>query len=298
VGITGASHVGGDLYSNCAVTGGAVRCWGWYSSGGAPALISGLSSGQKMIEGGDFHYCSLSTSGGVKCWGQNDEGQLGNGSVSSSTYTPVDAVGLAAGVTDVTVGADHTCAVTAAGGVKCWGRNVEGQLGTGDNSQRTSPTDVQGLTSGVVDVAAGKLHTCAVLATGSVRCWGGNTDGQLGDGFTAPKNLPTAVSGITNAAAVAVGDLFSCALLRTGGVACWGGNGYGELGSGNTSMHLTPVPVLGFTASGALAVSAGNIHACLVTTAGKVKCWGYNGSGQVGDGTTDRRYSPVDVLLP
>ncbi|MGB4977670.1 MAG: hypothetical protein WBR35_13120, partial [Anaerolineae bacterium] len=123
--------------------------------------------------------CALTTGGGVKCWGLNEYGQLGNGGIGYYQTRPVDVVGLTSGAAAVS-GSTHTCALTAGGGVKCWGYNLYGQLGDGTTTNRLTPVDVVGLTSGVAAMSARSAHTCALTTGGGVKCWGRNAYGELG----------------------------------------------------------------------------------------------------------------------
>jgi alpha-tubulin suppressor-like RCC1 family protein len=206
---------------------------------------------------------------------------------------PPSASGAA---TAISAGYGHTCALTNAGGVECWGDNGYGQLGDGTTADRHSPVAVSGLASGVQAIAAGEALTCAVTNAGGVKCWGDNSNGQIGDGTTADRRSPVAVSGLAGVRALAAGEARRCAALtRAGGVKCWGSNYLGELGNETTIRQLTPSAVSGLDSGVAAIAAGGEAHGCALTTAGEVKCWGYNGYGQLGDGTTANRHSPVDV---
>ena len=126
---------------------------------------------------GDLHTCALTVNGTVKCWGRNFHGQLGNG-LPGNQSIPLTVTGLISGVTQLAVGWNHNCAVTAQGAVKCWGWNEAGQLGDGSTLNRTTPINVSTLSSGVKRVAAGAYHTCALMTTGTINCWGANYRGN------------------------------------------------------------------------------------------------------------------------
>ena len=306
VGLTsGVTAIAAGVYHTCALTGGGgVKCWGWNRYGqlgdgtttqhSTPVDAVGLTSGVTAIAGGGYHTCALTTGGAVKCWGDNGSGQLGDGTTTQRS-TPVDVVGLTSGVTAIAAGGWHTCALVGSGGVTCWGRNWDGQLGDGTTADRSTPVDVVGLTSGVTAVAAGGSHTCALTAGGGVKCWGWNRYGQLGDGTTTQRSTPVDVVGLTSGVtAIAAGWSHTCALTAGGGVTCWGANS-GQLGDGTTTDRSTPVDVVGLT-SGVTAIAAGGSHTCALTASGGVTCWGNNWRGQLGDGTTTDRSTPVDVV--
>ncbi|HEY7375589.1 MAG TPA: hypothetical protein VIF57_25755 [Polyangia bacterium] len=148
----------------------------------------------------------------------------------------------------------------------------------------------------VADLAGGGGHTCALMATGGVRCWGRDDSGQLGDGGGADRPSPPAVDVGSGIAAVATGATHTCVLSTAGGVRCWGHNGNGQLGDGSTVDRSTPPAADVLT--GVKAVAAGGSHTCALMTTGGVRCWGANGSGQLGDGSTVDRSTPpaADVL--
>jgi alpha-tubulin suppressor-like RCC1 family protein len=304
-----AAIAAGDSHSCALTTAGSVKCWGMNFIGQLgdgtttartiPVDVSGLTSGVAAIAAGSYYTCALTATGGVKCWGANNQGQLGDNSAIDATprTIPVDVSGLTSGVAAIAAaGQGHTCALTTAGGVKCWGSNQFGELGDNTTTTRTTPIDVSGLTSGVAAIAGGQGHTCALTTAGGVKCWGWNDNGQLGDTTTTTRTTPVDVSGLTSGvAAIAAGDRHTCALTTAGGVKCWGWNNLGQLGDTTTTTRTTPVDVSGLS-SGIAAIATGVYHSCALTTAGGVKCWGYNGYGQLGDNTTINRTTPVDVL--
>ncbi|MEX2245145.1 MAG: chromosome condensation regulator RCC1 [Dehalococcoidia bacterium] len=266
-----------------------------------PASASGVAA----VSAGGGRTCALTTGGGVECWGYNASGQLGNSTTTDSSV-PVNVTGLTSGVAAVSSGGDHTCALTTGGGVKCWGSNTTGQLGNGTTCSpapcgSSVPVDVSGLTSGVTAVTAGSTpeftrgHTCALTTGSGLKCWGFNGQGQLGNGTLTDSSVPVDVTGLTSGVAgVTAGSSHTCALTTGSGVKCWGYNTYGQLGNGTITPSSPPVDVIGLT-SGVAAVSAGPLDTCALTTSGGLKCWGFNGDGQLGNGTTTHSSVPVDV---
>jgi alpha-tubulin suppressor-like RCC1 family protein len=301
-----AAIASGDDHTCALMAGGGAKCWGanWYGQLGdgttahksTPVAVLGLQSGA-AIGVGLNHNCALTAGGGVKCWGCNGSGRLGDGTTINRS-SPVDVVGLGSGVTAVAAGGEYNCALTVSGGVKCWGANWTGELGDGTTTERVTPVDVVGLASGVAAIAGGSHHTCAVTVGGGVKCWGWNEYGQLGDGTTTDSSTPVDVVGLASGViAVAAGNSHTCALTASGAVKCWGRNYSGELGDGTTSDSSMPVNVVGL-AGEVSAITTGWGHTCVLTTAGGVKCWGANGCGQLGDGTTASSTAPVDVVVP
>ncbi len=302
-----ARQVATGGWHTCAVTtSGGAQCWGDNYQGQLgdgmttakpwPTDVAGLSSGVQMVSVGEYHTCAVTAMGGVKCWGNNRYGQLGDGTSNPRT-TPTDVVGLSSGVLAVSAGREHTCAVTATGGVKCWGSNEAGRLGDGTRNDRIIPVDVVGLSSGVQALSTGASHTCALTLAGSVKCWGANSVGQLGDGTDDDRWTPVDVVGLSRGVqALALGGWHSCALTADGGIKCWGRNNDGQLGDGTPEWRrLAPVDVVGLSSS-VQALSAGSLHTCATLAGGNAKCWGNNSAGQLGDGTTTPRLTPIDVV--
>jgi len=300
-----------------------VFVWGYGTLLGGKT-INYVGDPQTRITAGGWHTCALTASGGVKCWGHNDSGRIGDGT-EESRNTPVDVSGLSSGVVAVAAGRWHTCALTASGGVKCWGANRYAALGDGTEESRNTPVDVSGLSSNVVAVDAGGRHTCVLTDSGGMKCWGAKTR----------RKKPVDVSGLSSGVvAIAAGMDHTCALMKSGGVKCWGSNDYGQIGDGTIKDrkrpvdvsglssgvvlmksggvkcwgsnvwgsigdgteedHNTPVDVSGLS-SGMVAIAAVGAHTCVLMKSGGVKCWGKNDSGQLGDGTQKDRKRPVDV---
>ena len=294
-------------YHTCALLStGAVKCWGRNANGQlgdgsttqslTPVSVSGLSSGVIAIAAGELHTCAVLSTGAVKCWGNNANGQLGDGTSGTDSLTPADVPSLSSGVTAISTGRYHTCAVLSTGAVKCWGYNANGQLGDGSTIQSLTPVSVSTLSSGVTSISVGWNHTCAVLSTGAVKCWGYNFKGQLGDGTSGtdgltPVDVPSLSSGVI---AIAAGELHTCGLLSTGTVKCWGNNANGQLGDNSQIQRLTPVDVSGLS-SGVTAIATGKDHSCALLSSGAVKCWGANSSGRLGDGSNTASLTPVSV---
>jgi alpha-tubulin suppressor-like RCC1 family protein len=244
------------------------------------------------------HSCALITTGQVRCWGSNTFGALGNGTTTDST-SPVDAKALSGQVTAIAANGSDSCALLSTGGVGCWGINDAGQLGNGTTTGSSTPVGVSGLPIGVIAIDVGGRHVCALVTGGVVKCWGTGQSGQLGNGKSKDSPVPVDVVGLTGISAIAAGGNYqTCALTNGGGVKCWGYNVWGQVGDGTTDSRSPPVDVSGL-AAGVTAITAhGYEHACALTDAGGVKCWGGNEAGELGNGTTNDSHIPVDVLEP
>lgn len=214
------------------------------------------------------------------------------GSDGQAGYT-IEVAGVVFNVSKIVAGTKHTCALMASGGVKCWGRNTDGQLGTANTADSLMPADVSNL-SRVTNISAGHRHTCVVTDDTRVKCWGFNEQGQVGDGSKVNQPVPVAVPGLTGVVALAGGYLHTCALISGGSVQCWGYNGNGQLGNNSTTSQTTPVAVQGLT--DATMLVSGTYHTCALVSGGSVKCWGNGSNGQLGNGNTVRSTTPVDVL--
>jgi len=236
-------------------------------------------------------HAQLCSAGSIVAWGRNSGGQLGDGTTTDH-ITPLAVSGLTSGVTAVAAGGIHSLAVQN-GGAYAWGSNFNGQLGDGTTTDHITPLAVSGLTSGVTAVAAGGIHSLA-LQNGGAYAWGSNFNGQLGDGTTTDHITPVAVSGLTSGVSAVAANYDDSVAVQNGGVYAWGDNGNGRLGNGSTASYsYTPVAVSGLT-SGVTAIAAGGDHSMAVKNGG-LYAWGYNNSGQLGDGTTTNRLTPVAV---
>lgn len=234
------------------------------------AVAQQTVSTSAMITHGASHVCELTSGGGVRCWGYNGDGELGDGS-TVARLAPVEVTGLARGVRAIAAGGYHTCALTNAGAVKCWGRNVDGQLGNPDRTAQRAPVDVVGLAADVVAITAGGSHTCALTGAGAVKCWGYNRHGQLGNGSTLDQAVPVVVAGLgAGVTAIAAGANHTCALVAGGALRCWGYNDYGQLGDRTAETRVAPVAAVAL-ATPATAITAGLFHTCALTGAGWVR---------------------------
>lgn len=316
-----AALAAGGAHTCALLVTGRVRCWGYAADGqlgyGSTTNVGDnetpASAGDVAIFGtataitaGSAHTCVLLTTGAVRCWGRGQEGQLGYGNTNNigdneTPYTVGD-VAIGGAATAITAGTSHTCALLSSGAVRCWGYGGQGRLGygntttIGDNEAPAVAGDVP-LGGRATAISAGGSHTCALLDTGAVRCWGAGFAGQLGRGSTADigdDEAPAAVGDVAVGAlatGITAGNNHTCAVLATDGVRCWGHGTLGRLGYGNTSTigdDETPASASDVAVGErTAALSAGAVHTCALLTTGAVRCWGDGGGGWLGYGNTD-----------
>jgi alpha-tubulin suppressor-like RCC1 family protein len=303
-GLNGVTAIAAGYTHTCALlSDGTAKCWGDNTYGelgngttadsNIPVAVTGLSNATAIVAGADFT-CALLSDGTAKCWGLNEFDELGNGT-STNSSTAVAVTGLN-GAMAIAAGADHTCALLSAGTARCWGNNIDGELGNGTTTNSNTPVTVTGL-NGITAVAAGGFHTCALLSNQTMDCWGQNGDGELGNGITIQSTTPVSVAGLSGAVAIAVGHDHTCAQLTDGTLECWGDNESGQLGNGTTANSSTPVAVTGnsLPGLGSISVSVGYSHTCALLSGGTAECWGYDLSGELGNGTTNNSDTPVAV---
>lgn len=292
----------GGIHTCALSTDGDVTCWGYNEQGqigngttitsSLPVQVSGLTEKMQFLAPGMFHTC-VANAENVYCWGSDDDGQLGNGDKGNS-LTPVKVMGIDGGILDIDSGGVHTCVLTSTGGVQCWGGNSSGQLGDGTRIDKLVPKNVIGLSNNVVAMTTGESHTCALLNTGEVMCWGWNGEGALGDGTKETRSSPTPVIGLTaKAVEITTAGFHTCALLETGGVQCWGENRYGQLGDGSITDRFTPVTVQGLVGE-VRSIVAGGLHTCALMATEDVICWGQT-RHDVFNGITEYNLIPTTV---
>jgi alpha-tubulin suppressor-like RCC1 family protein len=329
---------GGNAHTCAVLDDGSAKCWGWNlagqlghedieSSGDEPGEMgdqlapTDVGGPVTAISAGVVHTCVVLVSADVKCWGNNQSGRLGQehsntlGDAPGEMGVALSRSGLGTGrtATAISAGNQHSCALLDDLTVKCWGSALSGQLGQknttarGDNALEMGDNLLAidlGTLGTVIDVAAGGAHTCALLAPGTVKCWGDNASGQLGYGDTFNRGdvagqmgaaLPAVQLGTGRSAiAIAAGNAHTCALLDNGSVKCWGENSSGQLGQGDTADRGDALAELGDnlpavdlgTGRTATAITAAAGHSCALLDNGTVKCWGQNGTGQLGQGHT------------
>ncbi len=298
--------------TTCAATaGGQVLCWGDNMQGeagdvgtkpldaSAPnvvALARVAMGPSPAASAGTYSSCALTAGGkagqpAARCWGDNAANEIGDGS-TVERITPGFTAPTAGWPVSVVSGAYFHCALESSGSSECWGTSNAGALGDG-GTVAAVPTPVIGGGKGAgIALSAGYDFALELLSDGSLLAWGDNSDGQLGTGSYTPSGLPVSVAGAAHVTAVAAGAFHACALLVDGSVACWGDNTYGQLGNGGWSGSPVPEATLPL-ARPAIALTAGWYHTCALLDDGSVQCWGYNGYGALGNGTTIGTVEPT-----
>jgi alpha-tubulin suppressor-like RCC1 family protein len=311
----GLASFGGMSYSTAQTIYLKATSAGLTSACSNAVTVTGMA---KKISANEESTCAV-MEGNVYCWGSNTYNRVGNSFTGPNYNYPsqvvgVGGVGFLSNITDVALGLHHVCALDSAGSVYCWGRNDYGQIGDNTTVAKNTPIQVLGVgavgnLSGITDITAGYLHTCALNSSGNVFCWGYNGHGQMGDNTTTTRNTPVQVKGVgnvgnlSNITSISSSDYHDCGLSNAGEVYCWGYNGYGQMGVNNGTQYYTPVKVLGVGAVGNLSnivqLSSGGHGSygfnCVVNNAGNVYCWGYGGNGELGDNTAVSKSIPVQV---
>jgi len=258
------------------------------------ATTSPAARAADALATGGGHSCVVQPDGRTYCWGWQEQGQVGDGSFEYSIATPRLITG-AHGAVAIDAGYQHTCAVMAGGGVKCWGYDRFGQVGDGAASNAVAPRDVIGV-SNAVDVGTGVYFSCALIDDGTVKCWGHGYHYQLGtETLVELHEAGEAAKNVSGATALAVGGEFACVIVE-GKVKCWGRNDTSQLGRGTVDpdpgvMQVADVAGL----SNVIDITAGYNHACALVEGGAVMCWGNGGRGKLGNDSDATRATPVAV---
>jgi hypothetical protein len=268
---------------------------------GAGTALCGAVCTNVLLDRSNCGGCGIACEVGHTCMSgacvDGDAGKKPDGS-------PLKVFAIAAGDSfTCAYGIPGTSGLGLSAQLSCWGKNANGQLGDGTRVNRPLAAATQGFPAQVEPmtyIAAGGAHACAIVKDGSLRCWGSNESGQLGDGTNTPRTTPTAAMGLSAVAQVVAGAAHTCALLEPGSagkgsVVCWGANANGQLGNGSKNASSTSVQVSGLTA-GVQSIAAGGNHSCAVMTDGTIRCWGENSDGELGDGTTMPSAAAVTVL--
>ena len=280
----------------------SVNCWGDNTQGqlGDGTFVDrqtmtpvnfGVGRTAVSLSAGDSHSCAILDDASLKCWGDNTQGQLGDNTLLNSN-TPVNVdLGSDIPVT-ISAGAKHTCVVLATANLKCWGDNSDGQLGDGTTNSANTPSFVNLDSNLVLGVSTGKTHTCVIMNNRSLKCWGDNSQGQLGDSTNIDKHIPTTISLGGDPVAISTGDYHTCSLLSDATLSCWGDNSQGQLGDGSNGNSNSPIESI---ISGITSISLGNSHTCALDNSYQLKCWGDNSFSQLGDGSDSDSNVPLGV---
>jgi alpha-tubulin suppressor-like RCC1 family protein len=314
-GLVFISVTAGTIHSCGVTTAGSAYCWGNNDVGElgngnlttvqmTPVAVGGGLQFAALSAGQEFT-CGVTLAGAAYCWGANNLGQLGNGTVDQ-TVAPLphpSPTAVAGGLSfaSVSAGTGHVCGITTAGAAFCWGENSQGGLGDGQfGGIASSPVAVLGGPS-FAAISAGELLSCGIATVGAAYCWGGNGDGELGDGDAVlgrgGQASPVSVVGGLTFTALSTGFSHTCGVTLPGAAYCWGRGGNGERGDGTFGFPVnSPVAVVGGLTFAGVSAS-GLAHTCGVASTGAAYCWGYDGNGQLGDGAPALgQSSPVAVV--
>ena len=266
----------------------------WYN--GSTVYFNGTLFKDGSISAGEFHTCGIRANDSrVLCWGDGDEGQLGDGSTAVHNNSNPNITTDSSAYSSVSAGSYHTCGIRQNDSrVLCWGRGNSGQLGDNGQIEKTNPTLTTD-TSPYSSVSAGEDYTCGIRTNDSrVLCWGRSTEGQLGDGETTTRLVPTLTSDTSTYLRISAGEGTTCGIRANDSrVLCWGDGQYGSLGDGNTSLHNNLNPNLTTDTSAYSSVSVGGAHSCGIrANDSRVLCWGVGTYGRLGDGETTDNPNP------
>jgi alpha-tubulin suppressor-like RCC1 family protein len=302
-GVVSASLEAGTDHVCSATTAGAVSCWGdnafaqlgvGNTTDRTTALqLTGLPA-VREIAAGVRHTCAMTVNNEIYCWGSKGRGQLGDGT-TGLRMGPAQVTGSSPAFSQVSVGDWFSCGLRVNGTISCWGLGSGGQLGSGTNTNALVPANIASSNS-YTAVTVGGGHACGIVSgTNAALCWGENPQGQLGNGNTVTALVPVPVLGNHQFRMLSAGNDHTCGITTTQQLLCWGLNGVGQLGLGNNVNTSTPSVVAPPQGATYNHVSASNVHTCASATDGNAYCWGGNGSGQLGDGTTTARNTPTPV---
>jgi len=301
-GLTNVEQISAGGYHTCArITDGTVKCWGKNSNGqlgnnstypkNHPVDVYSLTN-VISISAGTYHTCALISDGTIKCWGQGLRGEMGNGAYDITNKIPVQVSDITT-ATKISMGYYTSCALLSDGAARCWGYNLRGPLGDGTETKRNIPIEPQGIdgiTNVAIDIDTGVLDTCVVLNDNSVKCWGANSNGQIGIGTVTQSQLTpitvTAAGGapLAGVQEVSVGGYHVCVRTTGNTVKCWGKNSLGEVGDGTETANITravDIPIASL--SDVYSISTSNQFTCARLSDSRIKCWGNDNYNQLGD---------------
>lgn len=302
----GLTNISLGVSSGCGINAAnKLYCWGSNSSGqigNGNTIIQPLpihidvANSYQQVAVGNGYACAIRFGGQLTCWGVNSSGQLGDGTTTPRNLPVVIDSGTS--YIKVSTYASTTCGVTIANQLKCWGNKLYGQVGDGISSGTQTTPVLINAGNPYIDVAMGADHACAVRMTGEVDCWGRGDLGQIGDGNTLDRNMPTQVSSLSGIQKIYSGQKYSCALDTIGKAFCWGEGTTGKLGNSMPDPSSTPVPSQPTYSFASLALSS-NTTCGIDLADSKAKCWGYSYYGLLGnDSRGMAAYAPVTAWLP